>query len=259
MQPMPQWWIIDKLDVRDVELDFTSSSGGRPSTRAVFAGDTCLVNALDYVQFNADPTQVIVCAECGNTGCSAGGWICMRRFGDFVAFIPAFGERFDAWNEALRGFEEPEEYSPPPYVVTCGIPMIPCCVYTECNTATSALPGLEAVKLITAGEAVWLTQWLAPLHVLGKNPQRPRLLHEAILAVNDGDLIEEIECLRGFLDDNFNSSAALAPVATYENSAIEFYLEGPGTPAWRPLSHIGDRLAFHFEPNTTLDFWVEDT
>ncbi|QDT50419.1 hypothetical protein Pan258_44760 [Symmachiella dynata] len=259
MQPTPQWWIVDKLNIRDVELDFTSSSGERHRTLAVYSGDTCLVNALSYVQFQSDPTQVIVCAECGNTGCAAGGWICIRRFGDFVAFFPAFSQMFDAWNDASKGFGEPEEFSPPPYVATHGIPLIPSCVYTECNTATSALPGLDAIKPITAGEAVWLTQWLAPLHLLGKNPRRPRLLHEAILAVNDGDLIDEIDCLRRFLDDNFNSSAVLAPVATYENSIIEFYLEGPGTPAWRPLSHIGDRLAFHFEPNATLDFWVEDS
>ena len=126
-------WPIDDFEIRDVQLDFTSSSGGRPRTKAIFTGDTCLANALSFIGLGDDPTQLIVCEACGTVQCEPGGWIHLRRIADSVVFIPVFAEM-------LAGNFESTEYSPPKYNSSRGTPIFSPNVYARLRSHVPAFP-----------------------------------------------------------------------------------------------------------------------
>jgi len=233
-------WLIDDLEILDVELDFTSSFGGRSRTQAVHSGDTCLVNALAFTDFGDDPTQLIVCEACGIVHCQPGGWVHIRRVGDSIVFIPAFAE-------LPAGEFESVEYLPPAYLSSRGIPLFAPEIYQQLRVQAPVFPTIENIPSITASEAVWLTQWDAPLSVLGRFPHQPKLIRNAILAVSDGQLDDECDWVQHFLDSNFDSSAPLSLIDASGVAPIEFHLDGPGFPAWRPVARVGDQLVFNIE------------
>lgn len=237
-------WIIDDFEIRDVQLDFTSSDGGRPWVRSIYSSEICLVNALEYTHFDEDPTQLLVCEQCGNTGCAAGGWVQIRRIADYVGLIPALHvigsdpERFS-------------EFSPPAYLDSSGF-LFTRSTYELLCQETNVFPPFERVKSLSAGEAVRLLQWQAPMQVLGCFPDRPVLVQNSILAVSDGQLEDQCDLFRQFLDVNFDSPVSLEGTEAHDAISIEFYLDGPGFPTWNPLARIGNQLAFNFEPKIQL-------
>jgi len=234
-------WPIEEIEVRDVQLDFTSSGGGRPRTQAIYAAGTCLVNALAFANLNEDPTQVIICESCGCVHCEPGGWVRIRRVADSIAFIPAFAEM-------LEGGFESTEYSPPQYLSSRGAPLFSPDAYQRMRAQAPAFPSIDNIKSIIASEAVRLIQWHAPLGILGRFPHQPKLRRDAILAVSEGELDEECERVQQFVDNNVGSSSGLSVVDASGVAPIEFYLDGPGFPAWRPVARIGDELVFNLEP-----------
>jgi hypothetical protein len=234
-------WAIDDIEIREVQLDFTSSEGGRPSTTAVYANDTCLVNALGYVELTADPTQLIVCEACGRVCCEPGGWVHLRRIAESVAFTPAFTEMLDSDFEST-------EYSPPTYLSTTGVPLFSPVSYTILRSAVPAFPEIEAIKPLTAAEAVRLIQWQAPLRVLGRFPEVPQISRRAILAVTDGQLDEHCDRLQQFIDNHVDSTVVLTAVDQSGILPVEFHLNGPGYPSWCPIASRGNDIVFNIEP-----------
>jgi len=238
-------WPIDKIEIRNVQLDFTSSSGGRPCTRAIYAADTCLVNALAFADLNEDPTQLIVCESCGQVHCQPGGWVHIRRIADSIAFIPAFAEM-------LNDDFESTEFSPPEYLSSRGTPLFALDTYQRMRDQAPAFPSIDNIQSITAAEAVRLIQWHAPLRVLGSFPHQPQLIRDAILAVSNGDVDDQCNGVQRFIDYNVGSSAELSVVDGSSAEPIEFHLDGPGFPAWRPVARLGNNLVFNLEPVAQL-------
>ena len=234
-------WAIDNIEIREVELDFTSSEGGRPRSTAVYADDTCLVNALGYVELASDPTQLIICESCGHVHCEPGGWVHLRRIAESVAFTPAFTEMLDGDFEAT-------EYSPPKYLSSPGVPLFSPVSYTTLRSAVPAFPAIEEIKSITAAETVRLIQWLAPFRVLGRFPEAPKLKRQAILAVSDGQLDEHCDRLQQFIDDHVDSTVVVTAVDHSDLIPVEFHLDGPGLPSWQPIASRGNDIAFNLEP-----------
>jgi hypothetical protein len=233
-------WTIDDIEIREVELDFTSSAGGRPQTTALYADNTCLVNAIGFAELNSDPAQLIVCESCGHVHCEPGGWVHLRRIGEYVGFIPAFTEMLD-------GEFESTEYSPPKYIAARGAPTFDSNSYAALRSAVPAFPATEQIKLITASEAVRLLQWQATFRVLGRFPNNPILKTHAVLAVSDGQLDEQCNRLQEFIDQHIDSRVALSVCGHRKFSPVEFHLDGPGFPTWRPIAVSGNDVAFNFE------------
>ena len=86
-------WVIKEFELRNVELDFTSSGYGLYHDQALYLDGTCVMNAVGLVVFDGDPVQWIVCDPCGITGCQPGGWLALRRAGDMVILSPAFPKK----------------------------------------------------------------------------------------------------------------------------------------------------------------------
>lgn len=115
-----------------------------------------------------------------------------------------------------------------------------------CDQA-SKLPPIENIQTTTAADAVCLTQWHAPLQVLGRTRHKRQLNRDVFLTVSDGDVEDECEAVQQFLEANADSSARLEIAASSDVAPIEFHIDGPGFPAWRPLARVGDELVFNFE------------
>ncbi|NOX54007.1 MAG: YcxB family protein [Planctomycetes bacterium] len=239
-------WLIGDFEIRPVELriDFGGTCERYP-TEAVYADGTCLVNATGWVDLRDDPAQVIVCPECGETGCARGGWISLRRVGDFIAWIPAFDRLKDRdWKT--------NTHAPPEYVLSRGVPLFPPQVYCRLRSQVSAFPPIDQIQRISAGEGLRLLQWEAPLQALGEFPQPVRLNRDVILAVSHGNLEEELTRLQAFIDAHADSEASLVPIAECGLIPIEFYLDGPRFPEWRPFASVGTSVVLLFEPAAML-------
>lgn len=234
-------WQIDRIEIRRRQLDFTSSTGGRPHTKALFSDGTCLVNAVSFADLGDDPTQMIVCEACGTVQCQPGGWVGIRRIGNAVAFVPAFAKM-------LEGESASTEFSPPDYVQSRGVPILSVDVYESLRLGVAELPPLSKLGSLTAAEAVHLLQWDAPLSVLGRFPHPPKLIRNVLLAVSDGELDHECDRLQNFLEKNIGSPSTLSAIGDASYVPIEFQLDGPGFPTWRPTVRVDDRSAFLFEP-----------
>ena len=57
--------MVDRVEFRRRELDFTSSEQGKHMTTSVVADGTELINALDLIDSEGDPIQTSVCEQCG--------------------------------------------------------------------------------------------------------------------------------------------------------------------------------------------------
>ncbi|MCG6155646.1 hypothetical protein [Rubinisphaera margarita] len=231
------WWIHD-LEARDVQLNFSSSGGGHPRTQAIYTDATCLINTTSFIKLDEDAAQLIVCESCGHIHCEPGGWVHLRRIGEAIVFIPSF-------SEMLRGEFERTEYAPPDYVTSRGIPTFSREVYEQLLQFAPAFPAVTAIKSLTAAEAVRLIQWTAPLQVLGRFPSRPFLAEDTILAVDSGQLEEQCHRLQEFLDENVESEVELKPTSRECTPPLEFYLDGPGFPTWRPVASLEGTLVFN--------------
>ncbi|TWT77077.1 hypothetical protein Pla123a_25070 [Posidoniimonas polymericola] len=234
-------WYVESYELRDVTFDYTSSSLGMFATKALHSNGVCLVNNIDRAGVDEDPSQVLVCDCCGFPGCESGGYISIRRVGNYVVWIPAF-------TKMLEGAWKSSQYTPPGYLTETkyGIPVFEWATFDSLRKTLDTLPTIESIPSLMACEAVRVLQWCAPFSMLGKFPDPPQLRADAILAVTDGDLARECDVVQRHLNENANSTFELEPVSTI--APIEFHLDVPKYTSWSPLVRYNDgRLAFNLD------------
>jgi hypothetical protein len=221
-------WIVERVSAQAKELDFTHSGRGKHRTTAIIADGVELVNARDRIDledFEKDRLQLIVCEECGFVQCASGNWATVRRVGDGLALIPAFGSM-------ARGSWERSEFAPPAFMALRGSPMFRGAAKEE---LVSLMPWLRDLNLpsISAREMASLVQWEAPGRVLGAFPDPPRFSRDAFVAVDEGDLTW---CL-GNLEMLLRVAVDHDRVLNLRPAQVRmFFLDLPGTPEWRPLA-----------------------
>jgi len=206
-------------------------------------GGECLVNAINLADFDDDPTQVLLCETCGNVGCGSVGWVHMRRIGDDVIWLPPAPR-------LIRDPDSVRELFPPPFMESpaCGIPVFRDSLYDELRRQLSELPDKSMIPFLCAREALLLLQREAPLELLGRAPNIPRLQRDRILAVSDGDLEPEIAAINAFAKDHATDCTPLQTVLSDRiTQPIEFHLDSPGFPAWRGFFHLPTGLGMIIE------------
>jgi hypothetical protein len=91
--------ICDRVESVSWRPDFSSSGQASPDwTRLECAGEV-LANGLEWVEWEDEPVQVILCEQCGCAGCAEGGRIHLSRLGDHVIWS-APHERNERWAPA---------------------------------------------------------------------------------------------------------------------------------------------------------------
>lgn len=222
--------VVTSIGLRKRKLDFSSSDQGVFSATALFANDVQLINAVELLDFDYadDAVQLILCEECGITGCKPGSWASVRRIGDRIIIIPA--------TSAMRGGEwESREYSPPTYMLTKGFPTFSADAYNELRDKAGKFPAPNLVRECTSLETLDLLQITAPGRVLGNFGSVAKLQLESIIAVTEGDLSQEIETLGKLIFSAQDGEVDLHSV--HPERVVEFHVDIPGFPTWRPFGY----------------------
>jgi hypothetical protein len=218
-------WTPSVIATRPVALHFESSGQGTREDLVVVADEEVIVNAVGLVDFQRNPAQVFVCAECGYTSCAPGGWVALHAFAGGVAWLPDF-----------RGMGNPEqaaELRPPAFMVSRGVFFVPGPLLPDLVAALPAFPSLDALPPLSAADVARILQWEAPGRVLGSLSCPVSLQRASILAADDGD----VSVLTAELERLLAEASALDRQATLVEHVrpVNFYLDLPGTPAWSPL------------------------
>jgi hypothetical protein len=227
-------WSVEAGDIEAIAvvLDFASSGRGRRAATAVSAAGIRLFNAIELVDFEPSATQVEICEGCGCPHCAPGGWVAFRRIGERVAWVPA-------WDEMEDGRWEMSEYGPPAFLQSRGVPVFSAPAWDRLRALHSRLPDAGTLPPINSRDAARLCQWSAPGRVLGTFPAVPRTRRDLLIAVTEGDLGAEAECVDQCLRDHYEGRQAMELVPQQIPVApIEFWLDLPGTPSWKSLGHI---------------------
>jgi hypothetical protein len=222
-------WRVGRIELASRTLDFTSSGQAPRSTKALLADGVEIVNALDLVDFD-DPSQLLVCKQCGIHGCASGGWASSRRLGDALVIAPAFLQMEE--DESDEG-----EHRPPTFMRAKGIPLIGGRALEELRSAVPWFDRIAELPRLDGHEAARIMQWEAPQGILGRCPGAPLLRREAVASVGHGDDEETLSRFGELLDEAFASFAAVAPTAC---EPVPFYLEEQlGFPEWAPFGLHG--------------------
>jgi hypothetical protein len=89
--------------------------------------------------------------------------------------------------------------------------------------------------------------------VLGTFPDVPCTRRDLIIAVTDGDLATEAECVDQCLRDHCEAKQAMELVPQHISVApIEFWLDLPGTPSWKRFGHIDAQACFLIDGGIAL-------
>lgn len=86
------------------EPDFSSSGQDNPTLAKILYGKIQLTNALNHVDWQENPVQVVLCETCGFDGCADGGWVNITRLGDHLLWTrPKF-------SFPIKGVRETKQY-----------------------------------------------------------------------------------------------------------------------------------------------------
>ncbi|HHQ48325.1 MAG TPA: hypothetical protein ENK19_05515 [Acidobacteria bacterium] len=228
---------VARFELVPRRLDFSSSNGKEVTVLSLETGGVSLVNAVELVEADADGTQVLVCEQCGITGCRRGGWVAMRRLGETVVWIPV-------WAEMEQDPDSEEEYAPPALLAEVGLPRFGVSVWEKLCDVIDELPPMGEVPVLTAAETARLLQWAAPGEVLGAFPDPPALRTDLLLAVSEGELEHEAAAVAGLLGGLAGSRDAVTPAPPgLEPVPVTFHLDLPDLPAWSPAASVRGGLA----------------
>jgi hypothetical protein len=225
---MSFWW-IDTFEFREAVLDFTSSGQSRCKVHQVVCENVLLINATELLEFEGDSVQVGVCESCGVTGCVPGSWVKVGTIGANVLFCPAI-------RKMREGDWQSKAYSPPNYLTTRGIPVIPESVYRQIRALAPRLPRYETLHSCSNHDVLGLLQLNAPGQLLGTLGKKPTVSRDSLIAVSHGDLETEINTFESLVDVAYNAGnqGCFGRPSKY----VTFYSNLPGFPEWSPFGYI---------------------
>lgn len=222
-------WHVGALEFRERILDFTSSEQGRPRVTALYADGVCVANALSLMQFDSKDIQVQLCEDCGIVHCEPGGWVCLRRFGSLVLWVPCFDRMYE--DEDAR-----TEYAPPRF--SQGLPAFSESVYQELVERVPGFTAFDNIQELNSREVLRMLQAEAPARVLGTFPSTPALVREELL-LTGGTQQADVTSLKRLL--RYAWTHDLVAVPGPASTPVEFYVDIPGTPDWGPVGTVRGR------------------
>lgn len=219
---------IEKLETKNLTLNFSNAGLGVLETKAVLGNDVILINNTHCLEYEPSAFQAIICECCGIVNCEPGSWLSLRKAGQLVVLIPAV-------NEMRAGDWEHNEYQPPSYIRQLGPLSLTAEKYNELRSLVPKFPELENIINITAVEILSVHQVLIPGRVLGDIGKYKEIKTDNIIAVSDGELDDELYSLKLAV-----KAAHLNEASAISNSAertVEFYFDLPNFPSWNGLGY----------------------
>jgi len=235
-------WMPKSFAEREAVLDFTSSSGDRPTVTQVLADGLLLANAIEFTEWNSEIFQLLVCEHCGIVHCEPGNWVAVRSAGEYVLMIPAF-------SELLASQDNWAEYQPPSLFTERGSIVLDAQRYDSLRTIVSSLPSTSSITPLKSAELMRLVQWEAPRRVLGELRGNPVVERDAIVAASDGEVEAWLDVLEQITDrmSTDDTPVTLQPIGG-EHEVVELYLTTAESPPWKAFVRVGDQCGYYLEP-----------
>lgn len=225
-------WQIKNLEIKPATLDFTSSQQGKPQVLQLFSDGIKLINALEFVDWDRDDTQFLVCEECGIPHCKSGNWVSVRRADSLVLILPTSDH---VWGDE----EDKTEYSPPAYLKEQGIPFLYSSTYERLRSMHSLFPAIDQIQPLTLREATLLFQWSAPDGILG-DPPEVSIRNEIIVGSSEEDYAQHVKALEDLIRNQYASeSLAQLRLISSNERVISLYLDGAAFTEWKAMVFDG--------------------
>lgn len=221
-------WEIKNPTIQKTKLDFTSSGQGFCEVSQLISNKIVVVNAIDFLEFEDDLVQLLICDHCGNSGCQSGNWVKFRKSGNFVLMIPAFDEMFDSLNQA--------EYNPPHYFEKEGTPYFTLQTYEK--LLVHNFPPIEKIKRLKMSEAVRLFQFCAPMTIFGEPPQIKVNFEKSknIISASEGEPRNHLRKIEEILRQNYeNESTVNLRSITHNDEIVYLFIDDYEFVDWQPL------------------------
>ena len=119
--------------------DFSSSGQRSPQWTEVRCHGEQLTNALNWVQWDDAPVQVVLCEECGVDGCAVGGYVHVSRHDDDVLWT---APHIDAEDEF-----EAHQYTASEVVLRHGAVVIPVATWEAWRHRFANVPPASVLPL----------------------------------------------------------------------------------------------------------------
>ena len=82
--------------------DLTSANLPSPGWTKMILGDYVVCNSLEWTTWDKNPIQVLICEDCGTSGCKSGGYVELSKIGDHLLWTdPTFGLHDEAQRNQL--------------------------------------------------------------------------------------------------------------------------------------------------------------
>jgi hypothetical protein len=228
--------VCDAPEIEHWTPDFSSSGQASPEwTRVSCAGEQ-VANALEWIEWDERPVQLVLCEQCGVTGCAIGGHAHVSRAGaDVVLSAPRLPDRDPEW--------EAERYAASRAVERHGAVVVPAAVW-------SAWPGVPAIGTLPAtrrGDLV--VAWRAAA------PPRPDAIASDIGEVEEA--LAAVDAVERWFDADPDASVGeLVPVG---DGGVTIFYDGLRFTEWTPAVRVGDEVLPVFGGRITVAATTSDT
>lgn len=196
--------------------DFSSSGQASPEWTRVRCGGEQITNALEWIDWDEHPVQLVLCEQCGVTGCAIGGHAHVSRAGgQAVLSEPRLPDRDPEW--------EAERYAASTAIGRHGAVVVPTAVWSAWPDAPAlgALPPTRRCDLLAAWRATAPPRADAIATDLGA-------LEDALAAL---DAVEA-----WFADEPEAAVGALVPVG---EDAVTIFYDSPRFTEWTAVTRAG--------------------
>ena len=225
-------WQIKNTELKPSTLDFGSSGQGTCPVWQLFSEGIELINALELVDWDPEQTQFLICEECGYTFCKSRDWVSVRKSESLVLILPASSY---VWGER----EDKDEYSPPSYLRSHGIPYLEFSTYENLRSEHSSFPSIDQIQQLNLREATLLFQWNAPDGVLGE-PPAIRVRGDIVVGSSEGDYSEHLRRMENLLETHYRTESAAQLRSLRESErVISLYLDSVEFREWNALVFDG--------------------
>lgn len=239
-------WLPKTLGTKKKIHDLSSSGQISISVNELYADDVCISNGIELTNWSDECVQLVVCERCAIVQCAPGNWGTFRKAGEYIILMPLFDLLQDNW--------EDDEIAPPNFMKHYGALLFTCERYDELSQLVPAAPNLEIIKELNLNEAVWLMQWEAPDHVLGKIPQQIEFQKDKLLATtHDSDDVATDNLMRLLNNASHSTETVVLESISDEKTMVSFFFDGVQYMEWQPLCLFEDSWQLVLKPGYRIN------
>ena len=171
--------------------NLSSSGQASPDWTRLVCDSVELCNTMEWTDWHEpDLVQVIVCEECGHSGCATGGYVRVSHLGSHVLWSPPQRNTEDEW--------ETHEYRPSHAIIEHGGVAIPVAEWERWRSRFRNVPAAKELPPTQRGElkAAWMIE-VPSLDRLEALSDLTRLVSKSLVAADSYSIDDALRRLLG--------------------------------------------------------------